>query len=266
MNILDTIIAHKQIEVAQRKATTSVQQLQANPLFGRSSFSLQQFLLDDTKTGIIAEFKRQSPSKGVINNTADVLEVTDSYTRNFATGLSVLTDHHFFGGSTEDLLQARKNNIPILRKDFIVDEYQIIESKAMGADVILLIAACLSPATVKRLASTAKNIGLEILLELHAEEELVHICDDTMLIGVNNRNLKTFEVDIHHSLKMAEKIPASKIKITESGIDSLATIQLFKENGFKGFLMGEKFMKSENPSLAFAKFSKAVLAEKMLKR
>lgn len=145
-------------------------------------------------------------------------------------------------------------SIPILRKDFIIDEYQLIEAKAIGADVILLIAACLSPGEVRRLAAIAKNLGLEILLELHDEKELDHICDETKIIGINNRNLKTFEVDIEKSLKMAEKIPGDKIKIAESGINSAENIRLFKENGFKGFLIGENFMKEANPGKAFEKF------------
>ncbi|RXK61912.1 indole-3-glycerol phosphate synthase TrpC [Lacibacter luteus] len=254
MNILDKIIAQKRIEVAERKAKTSIAELQQQPLYARATLSLKQFLLDDTKTGIIAEFKRQSPSKGVINGTADVAEVTSAYTNNGASCLSVLTDEQFFGGSTNDLIKARVNSIPILRKDFIVDEYQIEEAKAMGADVILLIAACLTTDEVKRLAAYAKKLSLEVLLELHDEEELQHICDETEIVGINNRNLKTFEVDIERSLRMAKQIPDTKIKVAESGISSVENIQLFKANGFRGFLIGENFMKAENPGKAFAAF------------
>jgi len=217
---------------------------------------LKKFLQDQSRTGIIAEFKRRSPSKGIINEKADVVEVTNAYTFNGASCLSVLTDEKYFGGSNEDLLKARVNEIPILRKDFIVDEYQILEAKSIGADLILLIAACLSPAEVRNLASFAKNIGLQVLLELHTEEELDHICDDTEIIGVNNRNLKTFKVDIERSLRMAEKIPADKIKIAESGISTANDIVIFRQNGFDGFLIGEKFMKEENPGLAFKNFVK----------
>ncbi|MFY7838639.1 MAG: indole-3-glycerol phosphate synthase TrpC [Lacibacter sp.] len=254
MNILDKIIAQKRIEVEERKAKTIIAELKQQPLYTRATLSLKQFLLDDTKTGIIAEFKRQSPSKGVINGTADVVEVTSAYKNNGASCLSVLTDEQFFGGSTADLIKARVNNIPILRKDFIVDEYQIEEAKAMGADVILLIAACLTTAEVKRLAAYAKQLGLEVLLELHDEEELQHICDETEIVGINNRNLKTFEVDIERSLRMAKQIPDTKIKVAESGISSVENIQLFKANGFRGFLIGENFMKEENPGKAFAAF------------
>jgi indole-3-glycerol phosphate synthase len=254
MNILDKIIEHKKVEVAQRKLAIPAGDLQKSKFFSRDIISLKDFLLDDSRSGIIAEFKRRSPSKGVINGDADVIAVTTAYAENGASCLSVLTDENFFGGSTEDLLKARVNEIPILRKDFMIDEYQVMEAKAMGADVILLIAASLSVQQVKRLAVFAKSLGLDVLLELHAEEELEHICDETDLIGINNRNLKTFEVDINRSLKMAQKIPAGKIKIAESGIGSASTISLFKENGFRGFLMGENFMKEADPGKAFAKF------------
>jgi len=258
MNILDKIIAHKRIEVEQRKAVTSMEQLEQSPSYGRKVLSLKQFLLDDSKTGIIAEFKRKSPSKGIINGNADVVEVTSAYAKYGASGLSVLTDETFFGGSTEDLIKARVNNIPLLRKDFIVDEYQIAEAKAMGADVILLIAACLTPAEVKRLAQFANSLQLEVLLELHDEEELAHICDETVLVGINNRNLKTFAVDIERSLAMAKRIPAGKVKIAESGISSPENIRLFKAHGFRGFLIGENFMKEANPAGAFEQFVKAL--------
>ncbi len=254
MNILDKIIEFKKEEVARSKQYISLEALKLQEGLNRETFSLKNFLLDETKTGIIAEFKRQSPSKGIINATADVTAVTKAYAENGASCLSVLTDNHFFGGIAGDLLKARVNNIPILRKDFIIDEYQIVEARAMGADVILLIAACLTAAEVKRLATFANNIGLEVLLELHDEDELEHICDATTLIGINNRNLKTFEVDIERSLRMAEKIPADKIKIAESGISNVETIQLFRDAGFKGFLMGENFMKEKDPGEAFKQF------------
>ena len=195
MNILDKIIDYKRKEVGERKQLVSESLLRENDLFKRPVFSLKEFLLDEGKTGIIAEFKRRSPSKGIINDQVDVAEITAGYTRFGASGLSVLTDEAFFGGSKEDLVKARENLIPILRKDFIIDEYQIVEARAMGADVILLIAACLSPEEVKNLAAFARNLDLEVLLELHGEEELDHICDETELIGINNRDLKTFAVD-----------------------------------------------------------------------
>ena len=254
MNILDKIIEQKKIEVANAKATVTEEELMQQDLFSRKTFSLKQFLLDETKTGIIAEFKRQSPSKGIINDKADVLDVTTAYTKYGASCLSVLTDEHFFGGSTSDLIRARVNDIPILRKDFIIDEYQLLEARAMGADVILLIAACLSPERVKELAVFAKNLQLEVLLEIHTEEELRHICNETEIVGVNNRDLKTFTVDIHRSIELSKKIPPDKIKIAESGIHDIETICTLKDAGFRGFLIGENFMKQPDPTIAFADF------------
>jgi len=222
---------------------------------------LKQFLLDDTKTGLIAEFKRRSPSKGIINDKADVVEVTKAYTNHGASCLSVLTDSVFFGGSADDLSKARVNTIPILRKDFIIDEYQLIEARAMGADVILLIAACLTPDRVKELAFFAKSLQLEVLLEIHNEAELKHICDEVDMVGVNNRDLKTFSVDINRSIELGKQIAADKLKIAESGIDSIETIIAFKKAGFKGFLIGEHFMKQPDPTIAFAEFVKQLKAK-----
>ena len=261
MNILETIIEYKKSEVRSRKSEVRIEELEKTELFSKPGLSVRDFLLDQSRTGIIAEFKRRSPSKGVINDKAHVVEVTKGYTENGASCLSVLTDEKFFGGSDQDLISARVNAIPILRKDFIIDEYQVIEAKSMGADVILLIAACLSPAEVKKLASTAKGIGLEVLLELHAEEEFQHICDDTTIIGINNRNLKTFDVDIERSLRMAEQIPLSKLKIAESGISTIEDILLFKRHGFQGFLIGENFMKAADPTIAFAEFVNQLKSE-----
>jgi len=261
MNILQEIIEYKKEVVKSRKAIVKTADLEKRELFSRTVLTLKDFLLDKSKTGIIAEFKRRSPSKGVINPDVDVLEVTKGYTEHGASCLSVLTDEHFFGGSDEDLMKARINEIPILRKDFVIDEYQLIEAKSIGADVILLIAACLTAAEVKRLASFAKDLGMEVLLELHAEEELGHICDETDVIGINNRNLKTFDVDIERSLRMAEKIPLPKFKVAESGISSVNDILLFKKHGFHGFLIGENFMKATNPTIAFAEFVKQLKAK-----
>jgi indole-3-glycerol phosphate synthase len=254
MNILETIIERKKYEVGKQKSEAGVADLQGSEFFSRPCLSLEKALLDENGTGIIAEFKRKSPSKGTINDKADVLEITKAFVENGASGLSVLTDAIFFGGSNNDLVKARINQVPVLRKDFIIDEYQIVEAKSIGADVILLIAACLTPAEVKKLAVFTKSIGMEALLELHDENELEHISDETNLIGINNRNLKTFEVDIERSLKMAEKIPADKIKIAESGIDSVENILKFKEHGFKGYLIGELFMKQADPGKAFKEF------------
>ena len=258
MDILEKIVAYKREEVAVRKLLKPAEELKQSENFERITLSLKQNLLNENSTGIIAEFKRKSPSKGFINEHADVLQVTKDYTAFGASGLSVLTDHHFFGGHTEDLIAARINNIPILRKDFIIDPYQILDAKTMGADVILLIAACLSVSEVKELAAYAKEIGLEILLELHSENELLHICDDVDMVGINNRNLKTFKVDLNRSLELSKLIPAGKIKIAESGIDNAETIICFKDAGYKGFLIGETFMKQTDPGDAFKEFVKQI--------
>ena len=258
MSILERIIEYKKSEVRRRKSETSVSELEASSYFSRMPLSLIKSLQEGTRTGIIAEFKRRSPSKGIINEKANVIDVTTAYADNGASAVSVLTDENFFGGSNEDLIQARINELPILRKEFVIDEYQIIESKSIGADVILLIAACLTPREVERLSKFAKTLGLEVLLELYDERELGHICVETELIGINNRNLKTFEVDIDQSVKMAEKIPSGKIKIAESGIHSVDDVVLFRENGFKGFLIGELFMKEPDPAIAFAEFVNAL--------
>ena len=258
MNILDKIIEHKRTEVAERKLLRSEADLRKQSYFDRTCFSLIEKLNEPANTGIIAEFKRKSPSKGFINEHANVVEVTAGYASAGAVCLSVLTDTDFFGGSTADLVAARVNQIPILRKDFVIDEYQIIEAKAMGADLILLIAACLSVEELKKLSAFAVALGLEVLLELHDETELDHICDDTILVGANNRNLKDFKVDINASLAMARRIPDTKIKIAESGISDPAMIKIFKEAGFRGFLIGETFMKESNPALAFDTFAKNI--------
>lgn len=254
MNILDKIIAHKKIEVAQRKAQTPIAELEKGKFFANETLSLKKFLLDETRTGIIAEYKRKSPSKGVINNQSAVEEVTTAYAKFGASGISVLTDDEFFGGNLNDLLAATINEVPLLRKDFMIDEYQIIEAKAYGAAVILLIAACLSKQEVRQLAATAKSLGLEVLLEIHNEGELQHICEQVDLVGVNNRNLKTFEVSINTSLQLINKIPTDKLAIAESGISNMETILTLRQAGFKGFLIGENFMKQANPAKAFEDF------------
>jgi indole-3-glycerol phosphate synthase len=258
-NILEKIVATKFGEVADRKKQISIAQLEAMPLFGEKAFSLKSNLVDASKTGIIAEFKRQSPSKGIINAIADVAEVTNAYTQFGASGVSVLTDGPYFGGSLTDLSIAVKNEIPVLRKEFIIDEFQIIEAKAFGASVILLIASCLKPAETKILAAKAKQLGMEVLLELHDETELEYICEEVDLVGINNRSLKSFEVNIEHSLKLKDLLPKGKLSIAESGIYDLDTFKLLKQEGFDGFLMGEYFMKQENPAKAFEEFSKQII-------
>lgn len=254
LNMLEKIIAYKREEVRQRKRETPVHELERAPYLSRTIFSLRKFLDDPAKTGIIAEFKRRSPSKGILHPDASVEKITTAYARFGASAISVLTDMPSFGGSTDDFLKARVNALPLLRKDFIFDEYQIIESRAMGADLILLIAACLTPAETKKLAVFAKGLGLETMLEIHQESELTHLCDAIDIIGINNRDLKTFTVDINRSIALAQSLPKGKTIIAESGIRDIETIRTLKSAGFNGFLIGEQFMKESDPATAFASF------------
>jgi indole-3-glycerol phosphate synthase len=255
--ILDTIIAAKKKEIEKFKPLSSIERFKTEGFFWNiANRSLVERLVYPGSTGIIAEFKRKSPSKGWFKpKELEVEPVVRSYNDLGAAGISILTDGEFFGGDLDDLIQAKViSDIPVLRKDFIIDEWQIAEAKAFGADVILLIAACLSKVEVKQLAGYAKSIGLEVLLEIHNEDELEHICDETDMVGVNNRNLKTFEVDIATSLRLINKIPTTKPAIAESGINSIETIVTLRNAGFKGFLIGEAFMKEANPAIAFADF------------
>lgn len=245
MNILDTIIENKKKEIAKAKSNISVQQLQDAEFFGRETFSLKHTL--KSKSGIIAEFKRKSPSKGIINDTKTALEVVSEYEKFGASAVSILTDSEFFGGSFEDITSVRKHvNIPILRKDFMVDEYQFYEAKSIGADIILLIAACLSPTQVSELTDLAHQLNLEVLLEIHTEEELKHINTNVDFVGINNRNLKDFKVDLQHSVDLKNQLPNGIYSIAESGIYSEKDFKFLKEKGFDGFLMGEYFIKGNN--------------------
>ncbi|HSU26875.1 MAG TPA: indole-3-glycerol phosphate synthase TrpC [Chitinophagaceae bacterium] len=255
MNILEEIIASKRKYVKEKKDWFAIRQFESSSFFDRECESFVKRCKEGGHTGIIAEFKRKSPSKGIINEKADILEVVSSYEKYGAAAISVLTDEIYFGGSNDDLWKAKSEvDIPVLRKDFIIDEFQVLEAKSIGADAILLIAACLSKEEVKRLAAFAKSIGLEVLLELHDEQELDHICEEADMIGINNRDLKNFGVNKDRSLKMAEKIAGGKLKIAESGITTQDDIRLFRENGFIGFLIGELFMKDPDPGKAFHEF------------
>lgn len=254
MNILEQIVAYKKSEVASAKQAVNISKLEESEFFNRDTFSLKESLQKQSLPGIIAEFKRRSPSKGSINEKASVVEVTKAYKDHGASAISVLTDRYFFGGSESDLKAARVNKIPILRKDFIIDEYQIIEAKSMGADIILLIAACLTALQVKKFAQTASKLNLEVLLELHDENEIDHVCDEVDFVGVNNRNLKTFTVDLEQSVRLAEKIGGNRLKIAESGISDLKNILYLKQYGFSGFLIGEHFMKQSDPAASFEQF------------
>lgn len=260
MTILDKIVIRKKEEVAAAKKNVSLAELEAMPLFQRNCYNLRESILDPNKTGIIAEYKRASPSKGLINGTSTVEEVVAGYQDAGASAISVLTDHDFFQGSLEDLTAARNVlQIPLLRKEFIVDAYQIAEAKAYGADIILLIAACLEKEEIKSLSEYAKSLGLNVLLEIHNEEELnKSIFPSIDAIGVNNRNLKDFSVSLDHSYDLVNKIPSQYIKVSESGISDPETIKALKKAGFNAFLIGENFMKTQNPMEAIKKFSGSI--------
>lgn len=260
MTILDKIVIRKKEEVAVAKTKVSLAELEAMPLFQRTCYNLRESILDPNKTGIIAEYKRASPSKGLINGTSTVEEVVAGYQDAGASAISVLTDLDFFQGSLKDLTAARNVlQIPLLRKEFIVDPYQIAEAKAYGADIILLIAACLEKEEIKSLSEYAKSLGLNVLLEVHNEEELnKSIFPSIDAIGVNNRNLKDFSVSLDHSYDLVNKIPNQYIKVSESGISDPETIKALKKAGFNAFLIGENFMKTPNPTEAIKKFSGSI--------
>ncbi len=255
MNILDKIIIDKKREVLLKKSIIPVSQLEASVFFEKKIISLSESLRN-SNSGIIAEHKRRSPSKAEINYGFTVEEVVKGYEDAGACGISVLTDGKYFGGSLDDLLLARATvNIPLLRKEFIIDEYQIVEAKAHGADLILLIAAVLTREEIKSLSEFAKKLGLEVLLEVHNQEELEKSIMPTLdMIGVNNRNLKTFDVSLDFSKQLAAQIPNDFVKISESGISSIEAINELKPYGYKGFLIGENFMKTKNAGQAAKEF------------
>lgn len=254
MTILDKIIERKKEEVAAAKATISVGQLKDTDFFGRTTHSLKESIKN--KSGIIAEFKRQSPSKGIINDKVQPLDVVSAYEKFGASGISILTDKDFFGGSFNDILSVRNQiNTPVLRKDFMIDEYQFYEAKSIGADVILLIASCLSPSQVLEFTDLAHELNMEVLLEIHTEEELEHFNAKIDLVGINNRNLKDFKVDLQHSVQLKNQLPKEVLSVAESGIYNLEDFIFLKEKGFDGFLMGEYFMKNTDPAKAFEAFT-----------
>ncbi len=249
MNILEKIIQYKKPLLEQQKQKISIEQLKNSDFFDRNTISLKKALINKKSSGIIAEFKRKSPSKPKINLLANVNEITMSYEKYGASALSILTDTHFFGGKNSDVKSVREQiSIPILRKDFIFDPYQVYEAKSIGADAILLIAEVLSATQIDELSSLAKNLELEILMEIHSEEQLKKLNKNIDLLGINNRNLKTFEVNIENSIRLSTKIPSYLTKISESGIRSRKDILRLQKYGFKGFLIGELFMKEKFPA------------------
>lgn len=253
-DILQEIVARKREEVALLKASRQAELLQTSHVFSRPTISLKKALAQ-SDSGIIAEFKRKSPSKGWLNRYADPTSVIPAYENAGATALSILTDTFFFGGQLQDLQKARGlTKLPILRKDFILDEIQLLESHAAGADAVLLIAACLRPNECLSLTQKAHALGMEVLLEIHEESELDYLTDEIDMVGVNNRHLGSFHTDVSHSLYLAEKLPAKTVKVSESGISLPATVQQLRSKGFNGFLMGEHFMKTRQPGETLKNF------------
>ncbi len=256
MSILDKIIAQKKKEVAERISLYPIKLLEQSIYFNSETVSMKKYLLRDDKEGIIAEIKRKSPSKGVINHHLNVERTSIGYMQAGASALSVLTDAEFFGGKNEDLTTARKYNFcPILRKDFIIEEYQIVEAKSIGADTVLLIAACLEPQRLKELADFAKSLGLEVLLEVHNQEELQKSLNPSVdMVGVNNRNLATFETSVETSKELASQIPSEFVKVSESGINDPKVVADLRTYGYRGFLIGEYFMQHARPEEATERF------------
>ncbi len=259
MTILEKIIIDKRKEVALKSGLIPAKTLEGAVLFERDTISLVK-RIKASASGIIAEHKRRSPSKSVINQNLEVATVARGYESAGVSGMSVLTDTKYFGGALDDLILARAScNLPLLRKEFIIDAYQIIEAKAYGADVILLIAAVLTKKQLLSFSELAQQLGLEVLLEVHNSEELAKsLLPSVDLMGVNNRNLKTFDVSLAISKELSSKIPPEFVKVSESGISSVAAINELKEFGYQGFLIGENFMKTDNPGFAAQNFIKTL--------
>lgn len=259
MTILDRINEFKKLEVARRQALTSLDQLKDSAGYQRSRTSLSQSILSNEHYGIIAEFKRKSPSQDDINLSADPEAVTRGYQDAGAAGISCLTDTQFFGAHPTDIDRVRQAvTLPVIRKDFMVDRYQLHEARAMGADAILLIAASLSAGQIDEMAAEANELGLEVLCEVHNEEEVAKVSPHVNIVGVNNRNLKDFSVSIGNSIRLAELLPKDVLKISESGIEDPQSIAKLRTHGFKGFLIGTYFMREQDPGLACAKFIQRV--------
>lgn len=254
MDILTQIVANTKKELQTRKQNCSVKELEKTANYKKNRISLSQAIRDKSGTAIIAEIKFKSPSSGKLHDKIEPAKIGLGYQTAGATAISVLTDEKYFSGKTEYLTKTREvTEIPILRKDFILEEYQIVEARAIGADAILLLAAILKPKELLRLARFANAIGLETLLEIHDEQLADYLTPAINLVGINNRNLKTFEVNIKNSLKLVEQIPANYCKLSESGLSSADTIKKLVQAKFDGFLIGETFMKSDNPAKSLEK-------------
>ena len=259
MKILDKIVEDKKIEINKLLSNSSISKLENSHLFSRKCISLKESIKNNN-SGIICEFKRRSPSNQNINYISSLSDVVSGYEEAGAAGLSILTNKEYFDGDTQDIIDIRDiSNLPILRKEFIISEYQVIEAKSIGSDAILLIASILSEEEIICYSSLAKSIGLEVLLEVHSEDELYKISgDDIDIVGVNNRNLDTLKIDLNNSIELYGKISSKFVKISESGISEVESILKLKELGYNGFLIGEKFMKTNNPMESAYDFIKKI--------
>ena len=263
MNILEKIVLEKRKQVEEDKLLVPIKLLERSIYFTRECASLKEYILRDDKSGIITEIKKKSPAMGAINPEINVGNLAAAYTLAGASALSVLTDNRFFGGCNADLIAAKENTTcPILRKDFVIDEYQIIEAKSIGADVILLIAAILTKEEIAQFTELAHKLGMEVILEVHAAHELQKVFDKVDVIGVNNRNLETMQIDIATSKTMSKLIPAGFIKISESGIENPEIVLELKQYGYNGFLIGSHFMKHADPGKACAEFIQQINKQK----
>ena len=259
MKILDKIVEDKKIEINKLLSNSPISKLENSHLFSRKCISLKESIKNNN-SGIICEFKRRSPSNQNINYISSLSDVVSGYEKAGAAGLSILTNKEYFDGDPQDIIDIRDiSNLPILRKEFIISEYQVIEAKSIGSDAILLIASILSEEEIIGYSSLAKSIGLEVLLEIHSEDELYKISGyDIDIVGVNNRNLDTLEIDLNNSIELYGKIPSKFVKISESGISEIESILKLKEVGYNGFLIGEKFMKTNNPMESAYDFIKKI--------
>jgi indole-3-glycerol phosphate synthase len=261
MNFLETIAAAKRDQVERRKVMTPIQRLEKSVYFDSPCVSLASYIRREDKLGVIAEIKRRSPSKGILNENISVEKLSIGYMQAGASALSILTEEEHFGGSDEDLSIARRfNYCPLLRKDFVLDEYQIIESKSLGADAILLIAELLSPHEIASFAKLACSLSLEVLLETHSRESLPDSLENISVIGINHRDLTTFDVNLDLGHQLIPDLPAQIVKIAESGIGDVETAVKLKAAGFDGFLIGEQFMRSATPEFACSEFIKGLRA------
>ena len=266
MHILEKIVQHKKKEVAIAKAKTAMSTLELSKHFQRNCNSYEAAITQKESSGVIAEFKRMSPSRSNINLDADLQAVTKGYVQGGANAISILTDQNFFGGSNDFLSATRINlpDTPLLRKEFIIDEYQIVEAKSIGADIILLICEILTAQEVKRFSSLARSLGMEVLLEMHSADQIKKYCDHVTMVGVNNRDLKTFEVDFDRSKKLFDQLPSDVPKVAESGLSEASTCAMLYEYGFRGFLIGEQFMKQEEPGVACGDFINDFMSQRSL--